>query len=138
MMEGMRGLRDLRGYTRRCVALAVMLVASYGVPGPQPRSANWVVIDEDAHGAIIFGGRDSEYGASAATVWRCGGVAHQDRPAGRRLHRRNRGGQLRQWCVTGRDEPRRGVQSRLGEVAGVAFDKLLRLKVAPARTSAPG
>jgi hypothetical protein len=50
-----------------------LLVTGCAGPEPEPRPGGWVIIDADAHGAIIFGRRDSEYrGVSrdGATVWR--------------------------------------------------------------------
>jgi len=60
---------------RRCVvgAAIVLLVAGCTVPDPRARATNWVIVDADAHGAIVFGGRDNEYrgfGRDGTMVWR--------------------------------------------------------------------
>ena len=57
------------------VAVAVLLAAGYAscsVSEPQPRVPGWAIVDADAHGAIIFGGRDNEYRGvdrDGTTVW---------------------------------------------------------------------
>jgi hypothetical protein len=58
----------------RCVAViaAVLLTAGCTAQDPQPRAPGWAIVDADAHGAIIFGGRDNEYRGVArdgTTVW---------------------------------------------------------------------
>jgi hypothetical protein len=60
---------------RRCVVAvaAGLLLAGCMVPAPPPHATNWAIIDADAHGAIVFGGPDSEYRGvdrNGMTVWR--------------------------------------------------------------------
>src|SRR5688572_30549295 len=54
------------------VVASVLLAVGCSAPVPQPRAPGWAIVDADAHGAIIFGGRDNEYrgvGRDGTTVW---------------------------------------------------------------------